>query len=145
MFSCKAAHTTPLTASYCKSAITAKLKMNHVTSKQVCRHFPLSWIRTGLPSYIVQLYKYLLKLQKIERKDIIQSLLQTTKVFIRRPKCAGRVASLMLIHVTYEPRHEKTNVLISDLVRHKPGCAVTEDDKRLEISDLGSRGIVLSV
>ena len=21
-----------------------------------------------------------------------------------------------------EPRHEKTNVLVSDLVRHKPGC-----------------------
>ena len=28
---------------------------------------------------------------------------------------------------TYEPRHEKTNVLVSDLVRHKPGCTVTED------------------
>ena len=114
-------------------------------NKHVCRHFPLSRIRTGLPSYIVQLNKYVLKLQKIERKDIIQSLLQTTKVLIRQPKCAGRFASLMLIHVTYERRHEKTNVLISDLVRHKPGCAVTEDDKRLEISDLGSRGIVLSV
>ena len=34
---------------------------------------------------------------------------------------------------------------VSDLVRQKPGCAVTEDSKRLEISDLGSRGIVLSV
>ena len=26
-----------------------------------------------------------------------------------------------------EPRHEKTNVLVSDLVRHKPGCRATED------------------
>ena len=26
-----------------------------------------------------------------------------------------------------EPRHEKTNVLVSDLVRHKPGCKATED------------------
>ena len=34
---------------------------------------------------------------------------------------------------------------VSDLVRHKLGCAVTKDGKRLEISDLGSRGIVLSV
>ena len=34
---------------------------------------------------------------------------------------------------------------ISDLVRHKPGCTATEDCKRLEISDLGSRGIILSV
>ena len=27
----------------------------------------------------------------------------------------------------YEPRHEKTNILVSDLVRHKPGCTATED------------------
>ena len=27
----------------------------------------------------------------------------------------------------YEPRHEKTNILVSDLVRHKPGCKATED------------------
>ena len=33
----------------------------------------------------------------------------------------------------------------SDQVRHKPGCAITENAKRLEISDLGGRGIVLSV
>ena len=26
-----------------------------------------------------------------------------------------------------EPRHEKTNVLVSDIVRHKPGCTITED------------------
>ena len=26
-----------------------------------------------------------------------------------------------------EPRREKTNVLVSDLVRHKPGCTATED------------------
>ena len=58
-----------------------------------------------------------------------------------------------LIHVTerrgvkntFEPCHEKTNVLVSDLVRHKPGCTATEDGWRLEISDLESRGIVLSM
>ena len=44
-----------------------------------------------------------------------------------------------------EPRHEKTNILVSDQVRHKPGCTATEDGKRLEISDLGRRGIVLSM
>ena len=27
----------------------------------------------------------------------------------------------------FELRHEKTNVLVSDLVRHKPGCTATED------------------
>ena len=46
---------------------------------------------------------------------------------------------------TYEPRHEKTKVLVYDLVRHKPGCIATEDGWRLEILDLESRGIVLSM
>ena len=44
-----------------------------------------------------------------------------------------------------EPRHEKTNVLASNLVRHKPGCTGTEDSLRLEISDFERRGIVLSM
>ena len=34
---------------------------------------------------------------------------------------------------------------VSDQVRYKSGCTATEDGQRLEISDLGSRGIVLSV
>ena len=34
---------------------------------------------------------------------------------------------------------------VFDQVRHKPGCTTTEDGLRLEISDLDSRGIVLSV
>ena len=42
-----------------------------------------------------------------------------------------------------ESVHEKTINLGSDQVRHKPGCTVTEDGKRLEILDLESRGIVL--
>ena len=44
-----------------------------------------------------------------------------------------------------EPRHEKTNILVSDLVPHKPGCTSTEDDWRLEILYLESRWIVLSM
>ena len=48
-------------------------------------------------------------------------------------------------HITFEPHHEKTNILVSDQVRHKPCCTAIEDDQRLGISDLGSRGIVLSV
>ena len=34
---------------------------------------------------------------------------------------------------------------VSNQVRQKPGCTATEDGKMLEISDLESRGIVLSV
>ena len=35
---------------------------------------------------------------------------------------------MYVVHVyVYELRHEKTNILVSDLVRHKPGCTATED------------------
>ena len=44
-----------------------------------------------------------------------------------------------------EPRCEKTGLWGFDQVQHKPGCTIKEDGQRLEISDLGSRGIVLSV
>ena len=54
-------------------------------------------------------------------------------------------ANLGLLLYRYEPRHEKNNILVFDLVRHKPGCTATEDCYRLEISDLDSRGIVLSL
>ena len=49
------------------------------------------------------------------------------------------------IRCTFEPRCEKQVFGVSDQVRRKPGCTATEDGKRLEISDLESRGIVLSV
>ena len=39
----------------------------------------------------------------------------------------------------------KPNFWVSHQVRHKPGCAATNDGWRLEISDLGRRGIVLSM
>ena len=29
--------------------------------------------------------------------------------------------------ILFEARHEKTSVLVSDLVGHKPGCIATED------------------
>ena len=45
----------------------------------------------------------------------------------------------------YEPRRETTNILVPDRVRHKPGCTATEDVQKLEISDLESRGVILSV
>ena len=39
----------------------------------------------------------------------------------------------------------KTVFRVSDQVRHKPGYTATEDGKRLEISDLDRRGIVVSM
>ena len=42
--------------------------------------------------------------------------------------------------VRYEPRHGKTNNVVS-----KPSCTSREDGKKLEILDLERRGIVLWV
>ena len=44
----------------------------------------------------------------------------------------------------YETRCEKTGLRVSDQVLHKLGCTIKEDGLMLKISDLGSRGIVLS-
>ena len=43
-----------------------------------------------------------------------------------------------------ELNHEKTNNVVSKLVRHKPSCRSTEDCYRLEILDLESRGVIVS-
>ena len=43
------------------------------------------------------------------------------------------VLSPTLYVYTYEPRHEKTNILVSYLVRHKPGCTVYSYKRRLEV------------
>ena len=36
----------------------------------------------------------------------------------------------------FESHHEKTNALVFDSVRHKPGCAATDDGKWLQISEV---------
>ena len=38
-----------------------------------------------------------------------------------------RFSNKVAFSTLFEPRHEKTNVLVSNQVRHKPGCAATED------------------
>ena len=35
--------------------------------------------------------------------------------------------SMKFIMLINEPRHEKTNILVSDLLRHKPSYIATED------------------
>ena len=56
---------------------------------------------------------------------------------IYKPSMSMNIFPILLLSITacsssilliiYEPRHEKTNILVSDLVRHKPGCTATED------------------
>ena len=57
--------------------------------------------------------------------------------------CTRELLKIATSVQTNEPRHEKTSIKVSDLVRHKPGCTAKEDGKRLEISDLESRGSIL--
>ena len=65
-------------------------------------------------------------------------------MIVREKKMSSREREYVLR--TYEPRCEKTSLRgggggggggggVSDQVRHKPGCAATEDGHRLEISD----------
>ena len=44
----------------------------------------------------------------------------------RRLELLYDVAAQFHLSHEIEPRHGKTNVLVSDLVRHKPGCTATE-------------------
>ena len=47
------------------------------------------------------------------------------------PPGIGKTTTATLVckvgYLLYEPRHEKTNILVFDLVRHKPSCTATED------------------
>ena len=49
---------------------------------------------------------------------------------------------LLFFHKTYEPRHEKTNFLVSDLLRHKP--CVSEKLMYNVVSTLGPSFLIRS-
>ena len=38
-----------------------------------------------------------------------------------------KISSYQQLTKTFEPRYEKTNILVSDLVLHKLGCTAAED------------------
>ena len=60
---------------------------------------------------------------------------KTIKIDRERERERERERGRERLHVQnkIEPRNEKTNILVSDLVRHKPGCTAIEDDQRLVI------------
>ena len=66
-------------------------------------------------------------------------------VYCSAVKAIYEYGDVHVITIKFEPRHVITNALVSDLVRHKPGCIATENCKRREISDLEGRDIVLSM
>ena len=61
----------------------------------------------------------------------------------QKKKKKTRIIHHVCFH-NYEPPHEKTNNVVFEQIRHKPGSTATEDSYKLEISDLRRRGIVLS-
>ena len=65
-----------------------------------------------------------------EKRDELDSLITAITTSGAHPsKCVTIQRTLdgrLQVNVN-EPRHEKTNILVSDLVRHKLGCAATED------------------
>ena len=60
-------------------------------------------------------------------EDYIVPNVLSPRDLVFRPKIMDETVTSSSSSKLYEPRHEKTNILVSDLVRHKPGYAVTED------------------
>ena len=77
----------------------------------------------------------LMKMEWQKYKDVERSVCIMTEITIQMLSLQGHMSLVV----------RKPVFGVSDQVRHKPGCTTTEDGQRLEILDLGSRGIVLSV
>ena len=72
------------------------------------------------------------------RTSLVSNLTRPTAIVLYQPdKLDGKNLLSLVVR--------KPVFGVSDLVRHKFGCTATEDGWRLEISDLESRGIVLSM
>ena len=74
-----------------------------------------------------------------------QGTIQASYAVMRQLLLETLKTGYLATRLKFEQRYEKTNILVSDLVRHKLGCTATEDGYRLEISDIEIRGIVLSM
>ena len=55
----------------------------------------------------------------------------------------GNQTLFIKLYMSHDVR--KPVFVVSDQVRHKPGCTATQDGYKLEISDLESRRLVLSM
>ena len=88
-------------------------------------------------------------------ENVSVSYIKLKLAIIRQSDYIGTFTSTFATHECYLPVlgvHVYMSLVlrkpvfgVSDQVRHKPGCTALEDGWRLEIPDLESRGIVLSV
>ena len=76
---------------------------------------------------------------------LMSRLICTLTIMKHDQKLTNVISVLPKIRVNMSLVVRKPVFGVSDQVRHKPGSTATEAGERLEISDLGSRGIVLSV
>ena len=62
-------------------------------------------------------------------KIVMQTLmyLLLSHLLMAQDKFCNSLVYIVNVKNVTEPRHEKTNVVVSDLVLHKPGCIATED------------------
>ena len=61
----------------------------------------------------------------VAKTKVLISCAVTALLFLHMQK-AG-ILMTRLTHHAFEPHHEKTNILVSDLVRNKSGYTATED------------------
>ena len=81
----------------------------------------------------------------MRQKDLFYKLLNMDKSLIHYSS-SMRQNKYQEYLVILEPRCEKNGLRgFPDQLRQKPDCTATEDGWRLEISDLGRRGIILFV
>ena len=66
---------------------------------------------------------------------VVINILFLVSKYYSHPMTLGQISRVM----------RKPVFEVSDQARHKPGCTSTEEGKRLEISDLVRRGIVLYI
>ena len=63
------------------------------------------------------------------KKCLIHVIKAKAQIFIKdtiSARQSDQTAQTPLLF-SYEPRHKKTNILVSDQVQHKQGCTATED------------------
>ena len=68
------------------------------------------------------------KTQGTKRKrHPVQTTTTKYQVLISKTISYVQIQVIIPLNTTFESHHEKTNILVSDLVRHKPGCTAAED------------------
>ena len=132
---------------FCKIPLLSKSKISSLFSLAIfCGHTArvvsdlvrnpedrFSPTRLILPTLYIWISEFLLEVNWYNSKRIY-AIFRTLWVTIQFVFLKAHVKkktwlnhNVIKVFLLLEPCHEKTNVLVSNLVRHKPGCTATED------------------